>query len=231
MQGKKILVIDDDPNLVKLSEAVFTRAKAKIYTATNGLEGLRQFYAHQPDLILLDLMLPEMDGWDVCRRIRQFSQVPIIMLTALSQDEEIVRGLTTYGADDYITKPVGSDVLLARVEALLRRIAPSSPNESPLYSDSYLTIAPNEPRVYVGGKAVKLSIIEYRLLCYLAQNAGRVLTFQQLLDNVWGESRDNAEYIHVYIRHLRQKLEADPAHPIYILTEYGIGYYFEKQIL
>ncbi|MBI1879781.1 MAG: response regulator transcription factor [Chloroflexi bacterium] len=230
MQGKKVLIIDDDPRLLGLIELIFGYAEAKVYTATNGPEALRQFYAYQPDLVLLDLMLPEMDGWEICRRIRQFSQVPLIMLTALSQDEEIIRGLVDYGADDYITKPVGSQVLLARAEALLRRMAPSPPKELPLYSDSYLTIPWNEHRIYVKGKPVKLSGIEYQLLVYLAQNAGQVLTYQQILDNVWSESRDNTEYVHVYISHLRQKLEADPRHPIYLLTEYGLGYSFEKQI-
>lgn len=231
MQGKKVLVIDDDPNLLMLAEAVFSRAQAQVYLAADGPEGLRQFYAHQPDLVLLDLMLPEMDGWDVCLRIRQFSKVPLVMLTALGQDEEIIRGLMVYGADDYITKPVGADVLLARAEAVLRRI-PSPPlKESPLYSDSYLTILRDEPRIYVEGKPVKLSATEYQLLSYLAQNAGRVLTFQQILDRVWGEARNNAEYVHAYIWHLRRKLEKNPHHPIYILTEYGVGYSFEKQNL
>jgi two-component system KDP operon response regulator KdpE len=231
MQGKKVLVIDDNPDLLKLAKVVFSHAQAQVYTAADGPEGLRQFYDHQPDLVILDLMLPDMDGWDVCRRIRQFSKVPLIMLTALDQDEDIIRGLTIYGADDYITKPVGANILLARAQALLRRVPSSPANKEPhLYNDNYLTMPRNERRVYIEGKPVKLSTTEYQLLYYLVQNAGRVLTFQQILDHVWGESRDNTEYVHVYIWHLRQKLEVDPRHPIYILTEYGVGYYFEKQM-
>lgn len=231
MRGKRVLVIDDDPRLLKLVELIFSQAKAQVYTASNGQEGLFQFYAHQPDLVILDLMLPKMDGWEICRRIRQVSQVPLIMLTGLGQGDNIIRGLVNCGADDYITKPFSSDVLLARAQAVLRRTAlPATAAKPVTYGDNYLTIASTERRVFVRGKPVKLSNTEYRLLIYLAQNAGRVLTFRQILDHVWGGLRDNIEYIHVYISHLRQKLEEDPHHPSYILTEYGVGYRFEKQI-
>ena len=232
MRGKRVLVIDDDPRLLKLVELIFSQAKAQVYTASNGQEGLSQFYAHQPDLVILDLMLPKMDGWEICHRIRQVSQVPLIMLTGLGQDDTIIRGLVNYGADDYITKPFSSDVLLARAQAVLRRTAlPATAAKPVTYGDNYLTIASTERRVFVRGKPVKLSNTEYRLLIYLVQNAGHVLTFRQILNNVWGGLRDNNEYVHAYMWYLRQKLEEDPHHPLYFLTEYGVGYRFEKQIL
>lgn len=231
MQEKRILIIDDDPYLLQLVEMAFQRVKAQVFTATNGLEGLHQFYTCQPDVVIVDLMLPGIDGWEVCRRIRQISQVPLLILSALRQKNNIIRSLLNYEADDYITKPFSPEVLLARTEALLRRAAlPPTHKESILYGDSYLTITGVKNMVMVRGEPVKLSATEYRLLVYLAQNAGRTLTFQQILENIWGEGRDNVEYVHVYIRYLRQKLEEDPRHPIYLITDYGVGYRFEKQI-
>jgi DNA-binding response OmpR family regulator len=232
MQDKRVLVIDDDPSLLQFVNLVFAQANAEVYTATNGSDGLHLFYTYRPDLVCLDLMLPEMDGWEICRRIRQVSQVPLIMVTALGQEDEIIRGLETYGADDYVTKPFNYHVLLARAKALLRRAAlPPALEETIIYSDDYLTIPAKDYRVFVCGNLIKLSLKEHRLLTYLVQNAGRVLTLQQILENVWDESRDNPEYVHAYIWHLRQKLEVDPRNPVYILTEYGVGYTFEKQIL
>ncbi len=231
MQRKKILVIDDDPRLLKLVELIFSQAKAQVYTATTGQEALSQFYAYQPNLVILDLMLPEMDGWEICRRIRQVSQVPLIMLTALHREDDIIQGLINYGADGYITKPFNANELVARAEALLRRAAlPPAIEEPNLYSDIYLTIPADQYRVFVRGEPVKLSVTELRLLTYLVQNAGRTVTFQQILENVWGGGQANVEYVHAYIWHLRQKLEPNPRSPIYLLTEYGVGYSFEKQI-
>ena len=226
---KKILVIDDDPRLVKLVDYSLTQEGYEVYKAYDGQEGLRQMYSHQPDLVILDIMMPKMDGWQVCRRIREMSNVPIIMLTAKGGEEDIARGLD-YGADDYLTKPFRVKELLARVRAVLRRAALPPPTEEPVtYSDEYLTVNLAERRVVVQGEPVKLTPTEFRLLALLVKNAGRVLTFQQILEHVWGwEYQDDVDYVRIYVWHLRQKIEEDPSQPRYILTEYGVGYRFEK---
>ncbi|TKJ31470.1 MAG: DNA-binding response regulator [Chloroflexi bacterium B3_Chlor] len=230
MEHKRVLVVDDDPALLPLVEYTFAKEGYEVYTASDGREALRQFFAHRPDLIILDIMMPRMDGWETCRRIREVSDVPIMMLTARGQDEDIIRGLE-YGADDYMTKPFSIKVLLAHARAVLRRAALPAPDygEPTTYGDDYLTVDLKERRVTVKGEPVKLTPTEYRLLAYLVQNAGQVLTFQQILENVWGwEYQDDLDYVRVYVWHLRQKLEQDPKHPKYISTELGVGYRFEK---
>lgn len=230
MQGSTILIIDDDLTLLQLLATALSQTGYKVYTAANGPEGLRQFFTLRPDLIILDLMMPDVDGWTVCQRIRQVSTVPLIMLTALSQEELIIRGLD-YGADDYLTKPCSFDMLLARVRAVLRRAAlPPLTQKSVTYSDNRLTIDLDERRVFILGEPVKLSATEYGLLTYLFQNAGQVLTFEQILEQVWGETgHGNIDYVHVYVSRLRRKLEVNPREPVYLITEYGVGYRFEKQ--
>jgi two-component system KDP operon response regulator KdpE len=230
IQGKRILVVDDDVDLLELLTMVLSRAKARVYTAPEGREGLRKFYAHQPDLVILDLMLPDLHGREVCRQIRQLSAVPIIILTVLTGEEETILGLDC-GADDYVTKPFSVDVLLARVRAALRREVMSATTAWLLvYSDDYLTIDLNRRRVLVEGEPVKLSATEYRLLAFLLQNAGRVLSIGQILQQVWGPGcAGRVEYVHTYIWNLRQKLEQDPRQPRYLLSEHGVGYCFEKQ--
>ncbi len=226
---KNILVIDDDPNILRLVEYTFSRTGIVVHTAESGEEGLRQFYAQQPDLIILDIMMPEMDGWEVCARIRQISDVPIIFLTALNGEENIVRGLDC-GAVDYMVKPFGPRVLVARAQAALRQAELTSGLEKPpTYHDDYLTIDLETRRVFVRGEPVKLTATEYQLLAYLVQNASQVLSFDQILDNVWGsEYEDCVNYVHVYMWHLRNKLEEDPKDPRYLVTEHGVGYRFRK---
>ncbi len=230
IHGKRILVVDDDVDLLELLTLVLTRAKARVYTAPEGQDGLRKFYAHQPDLVILDLMLPDIHGREVCRQIRELSPVPIIMLTVLRSDEEVILGLDC-GADDYVTKPFSVDVLLARVRAALRREVLSATTEWPLvYGDDYLTIDVDRRRVLVEGQPVKLSATEYRLLTFLLQNAGCVLSTEQILERVWGgEGAGQVAYVHTYIWHLRQKLEQNPKQPRYLLSEHGVGYWFERQ--
>jgi two-component system KDP operon response regulator KdpE len=228
---KKVLIVDDDAIMRKLVEQIVLRSGNKFFSAQNGTDGLNQFYAHRPDLVILDITMPMMSGWEVCRHIRQFSNVPIIMLTAMGGERDIVRGLQE-GADDYVTKPFNANILQARIQAALRRSALPAVKQPPtLYNDDHLTLDLTKRRMLVAGNVVKLTATEYRLLCYLFQNAGRVLTFRQILENVWGwEYRDHTDYVHVYVWHLRKKLEEDPKMPKYILTEHGVGYRFEKAV-
>lgn len=231
MQGLKVLVIDDDFHIRRTTEQIFTRAGAKVVTAASSHEGLRLLYAEQPDLILLDIVMPDEQGWETCRQIRRLSDVPVVMLTALRQDQDIVRGLEC-GADDFVSKPFSSEVLLARARAVLRRAEPAhAPESSAVYQDGFLTIDLERRLVSLKGEIVKLTPTEFRLLAYLFKNAGRVLTFKQILENVWGwEYQDSIDYVHVYISHLRQKLEEDPKNSRYLQTEHGVGYRFEKYL-
>jgi len=225
--GKRILVIDDDPELVKLVEYSLIREGYEVYKAYDGQEGLRKAESLQPDLVILDIMMPGVDGWKVCRRLRENSDIPILMLTAKGKEEDIVRGLDS-GADDYLTKPFGIKELQARVRAILRRAAWRPPAGKPTYSDGYLTVNLDERRVLVDGKPVKLTPTEFRLLSELVENAGRVLTYRQLLERVWGwEYMDDVDYVRIYIWRLRRRIEREPSQPQYILTEYGVGYRFD----
>ena len=228
MQGKTILVIDDDPEMLRLLEHIFSREGAQVCTAAGGQEGLRQFYNYPPHLVVLDVMMPDLDGWQVCDRVRQMSDVPIIFLTALNAEAEIIHGLDT-GAVDYVTKPFSPHVLVARARAALRQteLAPGT-EKTDTYRDDYLAIDLDTRQVTVRGEPVKLTKTEYRLLAYLVENAGQVLTPQQILEYVWGrEYRDSIDYTHVYMWRLRQKLEEDPQNPRYLLTEHGLGYRFQ----
>ncbi len=230
--GKKILVIDDDPVFLRLVEQVLTQKGYEVLKAGSGQEGLRVLFAHKPDIVLLDVVMPGIDGWQTCSRIRDVSDIPIIMLTGKqTAEDDIVRGLD-YGADDYLLKPVGNRELAARVRAVLRRAElPPSPEAKReiTYGDGFLTVDVAERKVIVNGKQVKLTPREFRLFALLVENAGRILTHKQLLEKVWGwEYTDDLDYVRIYISHLRQKIEPSPALPRYIITEPGVGYYFQK---
>lgn len=229
---RKILVVDDEPTLVKLISQILTHRGYEVLTAGDGQEALRLLFANKPDLVLLDVKMPKMDGWQTCSRIRELSDVPIIMLTGKQKSEEdIVRGLD-YGADDYLIKPVGSRELVARVQAMLRRTelpAPQDTERTISYSDSFLTVDVAERKVLVDGERVKLTPLEFKLLAFLLKNAGRILTHKQLLEEVWGwEYADDVDFVRIYIWHLRRKIEPDPSQPRYVVTEPGVGYYFQK---
>ena len=230
MQGKKILIIDDDAQLRHLMKAPLAKSGADVAVAENGKEGLRRFYEQQPNLVILDVMMPEMDGWETCKSIRQLSDVPLIMVTARGNDDDVIKGLEL-GADDYITKPFNADVLVARARAALRRTEKGMViKEGMRYSDSHLSIDLDEHRVFADGEAVTLTATEFRLLAYLLENAGRVMSFEQILENVWGwDYTDDVNYIRVYIWHLRKKIEKNPKEPEYILNVQGVGYRFEKK--
>ncbi len=230
-EATKLLIIDDDLTLVNALRLYLSKVGYDVVTAPNGLEGLQTLYNARPDLVVLDIMMPKLDGWEVCKRIRELSDVPIIMLTARDQETDRVMGLKM-GADDYIAKPFSLKELEARLEAVLRRTRLPPPSRGRvLYSDDELTIDSERWEVRLRGEIVDLTPTELRLLLVLAENAGRVLTHEQLLEQVWGpEYIDETDYTKLFIWRLRQKLEADPTKPRYILTERGLGYRFAKQL-
>lgn len=231
MIDKKILLIDDDADLLHLAGILFKKNGAEVATARNGLDGMRKMFSYRPDLIILDVAMPGMDGFETCRRIRQFSDTPLIMLTALNQEREMLMGLDV-GADDFLVKPFNADVLLARARTVLRRTRhqDSNRNGNPFkYNDGYLGVDIERHEVLVKGARVMLSPLEFRLLVYLARNSGKLLTLDSILASVWGdEYKGNIGYVHIYISRLRKKIEADPKSPQYILTIHGVGYIFEK---
>jgi len=200
---KKILVVDDDATFVRLVDQVLTDKGYEVLTASNGQEALRLLFVHKPDLVLLDVVMPGMDGWQACSRIRDISDVPIIILSGSQKTEaDIVRGLD-YGADGYIIKPIGNRELVARVQAMLRRAelpATAKVEKKITYSDDYLTVNVTEHKVMVNGKRVRLTPLEFRLLALLIENAGHVLSHRQLLEKVWGwEYTDDVDYVRIYI--------------------------------
>jgi DNA-binding response OmpR family regulator len=229
--GSKILVVDDEPAFVSLVSKALSHKGYEVLTAGDGQEALRLLFANRPDLVLLDVMMPRMDGWQTCSRIRELCDAPIVIFTGKQKSEEdIVRGLD-YGADDYLIKPVGNKELVARVRAILRRAESSSSYEKmkTCYSDNLLTVDIAERRVIINGERVRLTPTEFKLFALLVENAGRILTHKQLLEKVWGwEYVDDLDHVRIYIWHLRHKIEPDPAHPRYIITEPGVGYYFQK---
>ncbi|MDX1687520.1 MAG: response regulator transcription factor [Candidatus Promineifilaceae bacterium] len=231
MTSKGILVIDDNDGLCEVVRLVLEDTGAEIYTAQSGRDGLRRFFEERPDLVILDIMLPDISGWEVCKQIRLLADTPILLLTTLDEDEAVVRGLDL-GADDFLSKPFNMDVLVARSRALLRRASSTpEPKQSFTYSDEYLTVDLQKHRVLVRGEPVKLTATEFELLSYLVRNAGRVLTYAQILERVWGpEYCDSPDYVHVYLSHLRRKLEEDPRQPRYLVTEHGVGYRFERAL-
>jgi DNA-binding response OmpR family regulator len=223
-----ILVIEDEAGLRDLTRLWLERSGYECYTAESGRAGLRLFYDRRPELVLLDLALPEMDGWQVCERIREVSQVGLIILTARGAEEDKVRGLQM-GADDYITKPFGFPELVARIQAVLRRASPgSSAVTTGVYHQGGLVLDAKAHRAILDGEDLKLTPTEYRLLAFLMQHPGLLLTHRQILQGVWGEAyADDVDSLRMYIRALRRKLETGK-NLRYISTEHGLGYRFNK---
>jgi len=221
----RILVVDDEPRFVRLVEANLQTEGFDVLKAKNGQEAIDLTVSQKPELILLDVMMPEMDGFAVCERIREFSTVPIIMLTAKGDEEHKVRGLNL-GADDYVIKPFSANELLARVRAVLRRAQRTAPDfGDSRFSRGDLNIDFARAEVSVAGQLVSLSATEYRLLLQFARSAGKTLTSEELLRNVWGpEYGEEKEILWVSISRLRQKLEKDPKNPQLIVTLSGEGY-------
>ncbi|MFQ5916678.1 MAG: response regulator transcription factor [Candidatus Binatia bacterium] len=224
MSKIQVLVVDDEPRYLKLVCYNLEAAGYEVTTAASGEEALSLVTGKSPDLIILDIRLPGIDGYEVCSKIREFSSIPIIMLTAKGEEREKVQGLRL-GADDYITKPFGAEELMARVENALRRSRIAEAKALPTLSVGELSIDFMQRKVTIEGQEVSFSPIEYRLLQYLAIHAGRVIVQEELQEKVWGpEYREHYEGLRVYIRRLRQKIEKDPEHPILIITKPGVGY-------
>jgi DNA-binding response OmpR family regulator len=226
-RDRKILVVDDEERMVRFIRLNLEHDGFRVIEAFNGNQAINKARSNLPDLVLLDVMMPDLDGFEVLRVLREVSSVPVIMLTAKGEEEDRVRGLEL-GADDYITKPFSPRELVSRVRAVLRRTETATATTHGLIEvDDRLKIDFDRREVWVDGKLVKLRPTEYRLLYHLVQNAGWVITHDQLLAKVWGyEYRDEPHYVRLYINYLRKKLEEDPANPKYILTERGIGYRF-----
>lgn len=224
---RRILVVDDEPRMIHFIRLNLEHDGFEVYEAPSGSAALEQLRDQMPDLILLDIMMPDLDGFETLRLVRDLSSVPVIMLTAKGEEEDKVRGLEL-GADDYITKPFSPRELVSRVRAVLRRAELPSPAQHELIQvDDRLRIDFDRREVWVDGELVKLRPTEYKLLYHLVQNAGWVVPHEQLLAKVWGyEYRDETHYLRLYINYLRQKLELDPSDPQYILTERGVGYRF-----
>lgn len=226
----RILAIDDAPEMTHFLREVLRKEGYEVAIANDAREGLRLAHSFRPDLILLDVMMPEMDGWIMLNRLREFSDIPVIMLTAVGSTDSKVHGLDL-GADDYLTKPFEIRELKARIRATLRRATLPIPAEDQvlLFDGGRLVINPTSYQVSSQGQEVDLTPIEHKLLLYLAINAGRVLTYDQILNNVWGPGyEDSITNLKVYIRRLRTKIEADPGDPQYILTQWGVGYRMAK---
>ncbi len=224
---RRILIVDDEPDLQHAIKLYLEEEGYMTFTADNGLEALDVVREKVPDLVVLDVLMPKLDGFETLAHIREMSTVPVIMLTVRGEEQDKVRGLRM-GADDYVTKPFSQRELLSRIEAVLRR-AESPPHlpKTKVMVDEYLQVDFSRNEVTAGGKKVQLSPTEYRLLYHLVSSAGRILSFETLLTKVWGwEYREEQHYVRLYVSYLRQKLEPDPAHPRYILTEKGLGYRF-----
>lgn len=228
--GNAILVIDGSDLTQRLLSEILRPRGFQVHAALSGEEGLRRFFEIRPDLVLLDVVLPGLDGFEICQRLLELSDVPILFLTAIGDEDSMVRGLEL-GAVDYIVKPFTAKILLARITVALRyHVHTLQEPRSTTYDDGYLRIDLDERRIVVAGKPVKLTSTEFTLLAYLFENAGSVLTFAQILDNVWGWEPADRTNVYTYIRRLRHKLESAADSPRYITVEHGTGYRFEKHI-
>lgn len=226
----RVLIVDDEAAIREALGRKLRREGFLVTLAGDGLEGLRTFHDERPDLVILDIIMPEMNGLVVCQRIREVAETPIMMLSAQAITEhDIVEGLNA-GADEYMVKPVRLNEFLARVRALLRRSQTETQEADPGYNDGYLNVDLQRRHVYVKDEKIHLTPTEFKLLVVLLENAGRVVPQRELLEKVWGpEYVDDVYYPRVYVSQLRHKIEPDPSNPNYILTEHRVGYRFEKR--
>ncbi len=227
-KNRSILVVDDEERMVRFIRLNLEHDGFQVISAFRGQQAINAIREDMPDLVLLDVMMPDLDGFEVLKIVRETSNVPVIMLTAKGEEDDRVRGLEL-GADDYVTKPFSPRELVSRVRAVLRRTEAANPatRSEEIVVDERMKVDFGRREVWIEGELVKLRPTEYRLLFHLMQNAGWVMTYDQLLAKVWGyEYRDEAHYVRLYVNYLRQKIEKDPASPKYILTERGVGYRF-----
>ncbi|MEM7347898.1 MAG: response regulator transcription factor [Chloroflexota bacterium] len=226
--SKLILIVDDEARMRRFMQMNLDLEGYRVIEASNGLEAIDRVRDDLPDLVLLDVMMPELDGFEALSIIRETSTVPVIMLTVRDDEDDKVKGLAL-GADDYVTKPFSPRELAGRINAVIRRTEMDSPSgdKSLIKIDDYLQVDFNRRQVFVDGNPIKLRPTEYRLLYHLIKNAGYTLSHEIILSKVWGhEYQDESQYVRLYITYLRQKIERDPSDPQYILTERGIGYRF-----
>jgi two-component system KDP operon response regulator KdpE len=224
----RVLVVDDEPRMIGFIRMNLELEGFQVIEATDGIRALEAIRTQLPDIVLLDVMMPNLDGFETLRMLREFSNLPVIMLTAKGEEDDKVKGLEL-GADDYITKPFSPRELSSRIRAVLRRAesAATTPERAILKIDDRLSVDFNRRAVIVNGELIKLRPTEFRLLYHLIENAGWTVTHEQILAKVWGyEYRDETHYVRLYVNYLREKIEEDPAHPKYILTERGVGYRF-----
>lgn len=224
---EKVMVVDDDAEFLGLARTWLENAAYEVLTAEDGLTGLRRIFGNRPSLVLLDANMPKMDGWEVCRRVREMCDIPVIMVTVNSRTSDVLRGFDL-GADDYVTKPVDFSELVARVGAVLRRAEPVGGERGPSsFRNGEIEVDWRSHQVYVRGEPVKLSPTEFRLLSCLIKNRGWIVTHEQLLQKAWGPNYiGDKSLVKLYVRYLRQKIERDPRNPQLILTERGVGYRF-----
>ncbi len=230
MNEKKVLLIAKDAAYQRRASKIFEEVNAQVITAQDVMVGMSHIITYRPDLIILDVSMPEQEGLQICKLIRQFTNTPLILLSAQDRDQLMLQGLEA-GADDFLKKNAHPEILLARVKAVMRRSEQSNDfHPAYNYDDGHLKIDLKKHRILINDKQIKLTPIEFRLMAYLAVNQGKVLTFKQILFNVWGlEYKGNDEYVHVYISHLRNKIEEDTKKPLYIQSIHGVGYLFEMQ--
>jgi DNA-binding response OmpR family regulator len=227
--GEKILIVDDEETTVQLLAILLELNRFEVVKAYRAEDGLRMAYRTHPDLVLLDINMPDMDGWEVCRRLRELSDVPIVFLSARREIKDVVRGLEM-GADDYIIKPYDNDELVARVRAHLRRVPETSVSEEAIFDGGDFRVNFLNREVTVRGEDVHLTPKEFSLLSVMVRNAGRVITRHELVTEAWGaEYNDAIDSLKLYIHYLRRKIEQDHTRPTYILTARGVGYRFANK--
>lgn len=227
-----ILIIEDNEELCRILQLTLEANGYKVVFANDGVKGMRAFEEIRPDLVVLDISLPQMDGWEICQRIRRKSDIPILMMTATAVSEEDIAAGLEMGADEFMIKPIGKLEFPARVKALLRRAKPTQYSAHPTttYKDDYLIADLSTRRIQVDTREIRLTPTEFNLLALFIQNSGRVLTFTEILEKVWGkEYKHEHHYPRIYVSHLRRKIEPDYKNPTYIHNEYGVGYRFVAQ--
>jgi len=227
---EKILVIDDETTLAEMLTLKLEPKGFEVLSACQGSEGLKIAYEHHPDLVILDIMMPEMDGWETCRRLRELSDVPVIMLTGKVNEDDVIRGFRL-GADDYVKKPFSLQELEERIRAVLKRSSSTEKEANSIYDDGNLKIDLERQQVFKDGQLTHLTSTEYRLLSCLYRHKGVTVPHEELLTEVWGPAYlDATACLSLYIRYLREKLEDNPSEPQYIRTKWGTGYWFAPMI-